>query len=80
MVLGQGESGPTVVPDPQRRLPGRGAWLHADPTCLDLAVRRRAFGRALRSGAGPDTAAVADWVRARAQEDNRHEIENRKRV
>jgi predicted RNA-binding protein YlxR (DUF448 family) len=38
----------TVVPDPGRRLPGRGAHLHPDPRCLDLAERRRAFPRALR--------------------------------
>jgi len=32
-----------------RTLPGRGAWLCRDsPGCVDLAVRRRAFGRALR--------------------------------
>lgn len=38
----------SVVPDPGRRLAGRGAWLHPDPTCLDAAERRRAFSRALR--------------------------------
>jgi predicted RNA-binding protein YlxR (DUF448 family) len=37
-----------VVPDPHHRLAGRGAWLHPDPECLDLAERRRAFPRALR--------------------------------
>jgi predicted RNA-binding protein YlxR (DUF448 family) len=37
-----------VIPDPRRRLPGRGAWLHPTPECLDVAERRRAFGRALR--------------------------------
>jgi len=37
-----------VVVDERRRLPGRGAWLHADQACVDLAVRRRAIGRALR--------------------------------
>jgi predicted RNA-binding protein YlxR (DUF448 family) len=37
-----------VIPDPRRRLPGRGAWLHPDLGCLDTAERRRAFGRALR--------------------------------
>ena len=26
--------------------PGRGAWIHPDPTCLELAERRRVFGRA----------------------------------
>jgi predicted RNA-binding protein YlxR (DUF448 family) len=29
-------------------LPGRGAHLHRDPACLELAERRRAFPRALR--------------------------------
>jgi len=37
-----------LVPDPERRLPGRGAWLHARPECLRAAERRRAFPRALR--------------------------------
>jgi predicted RNA-binding protein YlxR (DUF448 family) len=41
-------SGLTVVPDPGRRLPGRGASLHPTPECLALALRRRAFSRALR--------------------------------
>ena len=38
----------SVVPDPRRRLPGRGASLHPVPECLALAERRRAFPRALR--------------------------------
>ena len=38
-----------VVPDPSRTAPGRGAWLHPDPACLDLARRRSAFARALRT-------------------------------
>ena len=35
-------------PDSRRTLPGRGAHLHLDPGCLESALRRRAFGRALR--------------------------------
>ncbi|WP_232425307.1 YlxR family protein [Pseudofrankia inefficax] len=37
-----------LLPDVRRRLPGRGAHLHPDLACLDLAERRRAFPRALR--------------------------------
>lgn len=48
----------TLVPDPRRRYPGRGAWLHPDVGCLRLAERRRAFPRALRTAGALDTAAV----------------------
>ena len=37
-----------VVPDPSATLPGRGAWVHPTTTCIETAVKRRAFGRALR--------------------------------
>mgnify|MGYP003334760198 CR=1 FL=1 len=47
--------GATVVPDPDNRLPGRGAHLHPRRACLDLATRRKAFGRALRLASAPTT-------------------------
>jgi predicted RNA-binding protein YlxR (DUF448 family) len=47
-----------VVPDPRRRLPGRGASLHLDLACLDLAERRRAFPRAFRLAGPLDTCRV----------------------
>jgi uncharacterized protein len=53
-----------VVPDPRRRLPGRGAYLHPRPECLASAERRRAFARALRLP-GPS---ALDAVRARLAE------------
>lgn len=40
--------GGAIVPDPSGLSPGRGAWVHADPGCLDTALARKAFGRALR--------------------------------
>jgi uncharacterized protein len=46
--------GARVVVD-RARSGGRGAWLHAAVPCLERAVKRRAFGRALRA-----EAAVAD--------------------
>ncbi|GAA4779754.1 YlxR family protein [Streptomyces sp. C10-9-1] len=36
------------VPDDRGTLPGRGAYVHPAVVCLDQAVRRRAFPRALR--------------------------------
>jgi predicted RNA-binding protein YlxR (DUF448 family) len=51
-----------LVPDPRARLPGRGAWLHPDPGCLDQAVRRRAFARALRLQAPVDLTAVHEHL------------------
>ena len=39
--------GDELVPDLRGRLPGRGAHVHPDTGCLDLAERRRAFSRAL---------------------------------
>ena len=47
-----------LVPDPSRLLPGRGAHLHRDPACLELAERRRAFPRALRVPGPLDPALV----------------------
>jgi len=54
----------TVVPDPRRGLPGRGAWLHPDPACLRAAERRRAFPRALRVQGALDLAVLTAHVEA----------------
>jgi predicted RNA-binding protein YlxR (DUF448 family) len=53
---------PAVVPDPAATRPGRGAHLHPTPACYDLAVRRRAFGRALRVPTGLDSTALAAYL------------------
>ena len=50
--------------DAAGNLPGRGAWVHPDQRCLHVAIRRRAFGRALRITGSPDTSAVVEDVRA----------------
>jgi uncharacterized protein len=47
-----------LVPDPRRRLPGRGAWLHPTVECLLRAERRSAFPRALRIAGPLDTGPV----------------------
>jgi uncharacterized protein len=52
-----------VVPDPTATRPGRGAHLHPTVACYDLAVRRRAFSRALRRpGGGLFTGLVRDYL------------------
>jgi predicted RNA-binding protein YlxR (DUF448 family) len=57
-VDGNGEYAVTV--DSARKLPGRGAWLHPERACLDAAIRRRAFTRALRITGSPDVTAVVE--------------------
>ena len=53
MTVGSDAHGqPAVVPDPQGTAPGRGAHLHPTTACYELAVRKRAFGRALRWNGG----------------------------
>ena len=39
----------SVMVDAARRAPGRGAYLHADPACYQLARKRRALERALKA-------------------------------
>ncbi|WP_123371110.1 YlxR family protein [Cellulomonas sp. PhB150] len=58
-----------LVVDVRRSMPGRGAWLHPDPGCLELATRRRAFGRALRHAGPFDTAVVAEFLESQLQHD-----------
>jgi predicted RNA-binding protein YlxR (DUF448 family) len=57
---------PAVVPDPDGTTPGRGAHLHPTAECYDLAVRRKAFARALRLTPGAEgglsTAPVGEWL------------------
>ena len=50
-----------VTPDPRRDLPGRGAHLHPETRCLELARRRKAVGRALRVQGPIDLALLDDW-------------------
>ncbi|MFC3778003.1 YlxR family protein [Mycolicibacterium holsaticum] len=61
---GSGNAPSAVTVDSARKLPGRGAWLHSDPQCLEAAIRRRAFGRALRITGSPDLTAVIEYVSA----------------
>lgn len=55
-----------LIPDPARRLPGRGAWITPDLAALELAEQRRAFGRALRVPTTVDTGQVRAYLAAQA--------------
>ncbi|NWL34787.1 DUF448 domain-containing protein [Paenarthrobacter nitroguajacolicus] len=59
-LVAQGGGSSAVLVDERRRMAGRGAWLHPSEKCLALAIKRRAFGRAL-AGAS-DTGAVERYL------------------
>ncbi|MCB1291151.1 MAG: YlxR family protein, partial [Mycobacterium sp.] len=62
VTAGNGSS--AVAVDTAGSLPGRGAWLHPDHHCLAAAIRRRAFGRALRITGSPDVSGVTEHFAA----------------
>lgn len=90
VVLAEASGVPVLVLDESRSMPGRGAWLHARVECVDQAVRRKAFGRALRVGVALDASDVRAEVARRASLQEQHDsgavteaassLENRKRV
>lgn len=51
-----------ILPDPKRRMQGRGAWLTPTIAALELAEQRRAFGRALRVSTKVDTGHVRTYL------------------
>jgi predicted RNA-binding protein YlxR (DUF448 family) len=67
----------TLVPDPRRRAPGRGAWVHPVPECVALAERRRAFVRALHVPGPLDPAPVREYVQQQHGTDSTHAVDRR---
>ena len=47
--------------DTEKKMPGRGSWIHKKTKCLETAVERKAFGRAFRGKA--DLEQVTDLVK-----------------
>ena len=66
-----------LVVDPARRLPGRGASVHPDPRCVDLADKRRAFPRALRLTGPLDSTPVRDHLASTDERPHRPPDESR---
>ncbi len=51
-----------VVPDPRRRMSGRGAWITPTLEAWAVADKRRAFGRALKVSANADANPVREYL------------------
>ena len=54
-------SGKAVV-DRSASLPGRGAWVHSTPECVEISLKRKAFGRALRADGALDVSALGQQL------------------
>jgi len=64
-----------LVVDPGRRLPGRGASVHPDLACVDLADKRRAFARALRVDGPLDVTPVRQHVQSQGPSPDGKQVE-----
>ena len=63
-------AGDGIVPDPQARQPGRGAYLHPSLECFELAQRRRTFTRAFRAPGSLSTATLASYLSTQDMTEN----------
>ncbi|WP_308442906.1 YlxR family protein [Catellatospora sp. TT07R-123] len=52
----------SLRPDRRRAMTGRGAHIHPTAACLESALRRRAFGRALRIAGVLDTGELTEAI------------------
>ena len=50
-----------AVVDTAARLPGRGAWVHPESGCIETAIKRHAFGRALKTEVNA-TSTFEEWA------------------
>jgi len=48
------DAGGVAALDPTGRAPGRGAYLHRDPSCLEMARKKKALERALKTTVGAE--------------------------
>ena len=52
-----------LIVDDRAVLPGRGAWVHPSPKCLEQAVTRSSFTRALRVSGKPDAGPIENRLK-----------------
>jgi uncharacterized protein len=48
------DAGGRAALDPTGHAPGRGAYLHREADCLEIARKKRALDRALKASVGPE--------------------------
>lgn len=66
-VLGHADGQAVPVPDPTRRLSGRGAWLHRTPECAERAIKRGAFARSFRTKVDVSSLVIAPEAKVQTQ-------------
>lgn len=64
----------SLVWDERASMPGRGAWVHLKQECIDAAVKRRAFVRALRAQGPLDSQALTKRLNEKRLNGNGHEV------
>lgn len=62
------EEAPRLVPDPRRRLKGRGVSVHPKRRCLSQAVHRGGFARSLHAAIDVDLDEICALINARYEE------------
>ncbi|WP_407937891.1 YlxR family protein [Mycobacterium interjectum] len=82
MSTGNGEY--AAIVDDRSSLPGRGAWLHPVPQCVQQAIRRRALTKALRITGPLDTSGVVEHFQVldspgnrRGSKEHEHTVKSR---
>ncbi|MCV7091301.1 YlxR family protein [Mycobacterium interjectum] len=73
-----------AIVDDRSSLPGRGAWLHPVPQCVQQAIRRRALTKALRITGPLDTSGVVEHFQVldspgnrRGSKEHEHTVKSR---
>lgn len=68
----------SLVWDERAALPGRGAWVHPTQECIDAALKRRAFVRALRAPGPLDSQGLTKRLNEKRLNGNGHEVNGSK--
>jgi hypothetical protein len=51
-----------MIPNPNGGSIGRGAWLHPSSKCLEIAIDRKALGRALKAQKPVDASQLTTYI------------------